>query len=206
MQEKKYVWNFSTALEHKILFLGIWHSNWSYSTKRATDGEVCVLKGWQATAECLWCKIYPFVIRQRGKMLVRTKLGVCFYQRVAYFTAPWLSVSNTGYYNCLSPSSPSLSFKGDKWFLPSVCLNQVSKLMFQDYSQPTCRHSSAFRGPPAGPRDQELGWNTTACQLEIHTQAPPVPPVRQFVTFRSHICLEYVSRCNTTFFTDRQRN
>lgn len=204
MQEKKNVWNFSTALEHKILVLGIWHSNWSYSTKRATDGEVCILKGWQATAECLWCKIYPFVIRQRGKMLMRTKLGVCFYQRVAYFTAPWLSVSNIGYYNCLSPSSPFLSFKGDKWFLPSVCLNQVSKLMFQNI------HNLPVDIPLLSEVLQQiwdqLGRNTTACQLELHTQAPPVPPIRQFLTFRSHLLLEYVSRCNTTFFTDRQRN
>lgn len=79
----------------KFCFVNL--SNLSYSTKRATDGEVCVLKGWQAIAECLWCQFYPFVIRQRGKMLMRTKLGVCFYQRVAYFTAPWLSISNIGY-------------------------------------------------------------------------------------------------------------
>lgn len=180
LQKKSMSGAFLKHLGTKFCFMNL--SNLSYSTKRATDGEVCVLKGWQATAECLWCQFYPFLIRQRGKMLMRTKLGVVF-TTVAYFTAPWLSISNTGNYNCLSPSSPFLSFKADKFFLPSVCHSQVSKLMCQDYSQPTFRHSPEFRGPPAGPRDH-MWWNTTARQLQIHTQAPPVPPIRQSLTFR----------------------
>lgn len=175
---------FLQHLGTKFCFVNL--SNLSYSTKRATDGEVCVLKGWRATAECLWCQFYPFVIRQRGKMLMRAKLGVCFYQRFAYFTAPWLTISQIGYSNCLSPSSPFLGLRGDKNFLPRVCHNQVSRLMCQDYSQPHFKHSPEFRGPPAAPRDP-LWWNSTASQMETHTPAPPVPPTQQSLTFKAQL-------------------
>lgn len=194
---------FLQHLGTKFCFVNL--SNLSYSTKRATDGEVCVLKGWRATAECLWCQFYPFVIRQRGKMLMRAKLGVCFYQRVACFTAPWLSISHIGYSKCLSPSSPFFTSKWDKHFpgsaitrFPRWCVRTIHNLpadiplpseVPQQVQETTCDRTQL-----------PVRWRYTL-KLLLLLQSSSLWHLEL-----NYLFFAFFSRFNTTFFTDRQRN